>query len=116
MAFDASPGWVWVNKLLEVYARQHGRRIAPDRLIDLVADELDINTNQLSACRARIANKTLDWIERARKSGVTRSPALVIGGRIYEGLSDPTQIQQLVEAELAPGVLSRCATIGCSTE
>jgi len=114
--FDASPGWVWVNKLLEVYARQHGRRIAPDKLIDLVADELDINTSQLSACRARLANKTLDWIERARKSGVARSPALVIGGRIYEGLSDATQIQQLVEAELAPGVLSRCATIGCSTE
>jgi hypothetical protein len=114
--FDASPGWVWVNKLLETINRQHGRQIPPDKLIDMVASELDIDSGQLSACRARMANKTLDWIERARKSGVTRSPALVIGGRIYEGLNDPTQIQQLVEAELAPGVLGRCATIGCSTE
>ncbi|MBA2542347.1 MAG: hypothetical protein H0V17_22080 [Deltaproteobacteria bacterium] len=114
--FDASPGWVWVNKLLEVINRQHQRVMPPEKLIDLVAGELDIDFGQLSACRARLANKTLEWIERARKSGVTRQPALVIGGRIYEGLNDPTQIQQLVEAELAPGVLARCSTIGCSTE
>jgi len=114
--FDASPGWVWVNKLLEVNARQHGRQIPADKLIDLVAGELEIDSGQLSACRARLASKTLDWVERARKSGVTRSPALVIGGRIYEGLSDASQIQQLIEAELAPGVLARCSTIGCSTE
>jgi hypothetical protein len=31
--------------------------------------------------------------------------AVVIGGRIYDGLSDQTLIQALVEAELAPGVL-----------
>jgi hypothetical protein len=114
--FDATPGWVWVNKLLEVKARQRGRSVPAEKLIDIVAEELDIDSGQLSACRARIANKTLDWIERSRKSGVTRSPALVIGGRIYEGLSDTTQIQQLIEAELAPGVLARCSTIGCSTE
>ena len=42
----------------------------------------------------------------ARRSGVPRSnAAVVIGGRIYTGLSDPTLIQELVEAELAPGVL-----------
>jgi hypothetical protein len=114
--FDASPGWVWANRLLEIVHRNHSRRMPPETLIDLVAAELDIDSGQLSACRARLANKTLDWIERARKSGVTRAPALVIGGRIYEGLNDPTQIQQLVEAELAPGVLARCSTIGCSTE
>lgn len=114
--FDASPGWVWANTLLEEKKRQHGRQITTDKLIDTVAAALEIDSGQLSACRARLANKTLDWIDRAKKSGVTRSPALVIGGRIYEGLSDGTQIQQLIEAELAPGVLSRCSTIGCSTE
>lgn len=114
--FDASPGWVWVNQLLEVKTRQRGRQITAEKLIDTVASDLEIDSGQLSACRARLANKTLDWIDRAKKSGVTRSPALVIGGRIYEGLSDSTQIQQLIEAELAPGVLSRCSTIGCSSE
>ena len=51
--------------------------------------------------------------DAARQSGVTSSPSVVIGGRIYPGLNDPTVIQQLVEAELAPGVLGRCATTGC---
>jgi len=114
--FNASPGWVWVKRLLEVVQRQRGRKMPPEKLIDTVAADLGIDSGQLSACRARLANKTLDWIDRARRSGVSRSPAIVIGGRIYEGLADPTQIQQLVEAELAPGVLGRCATIGCSTE
>jgi len=113
--FDASPGWVWVNKLLETIHSQHTRRLPVDRLIDQVAHDLEINLAELSECRARIANTTLGWVERARKAGVERAPALVIGGRIYEGLSDPRQIQQLIEAELAPGVLARCATIGCAT-
>jgi hypothetical protein len=113
--FDASPGWVWVNKVLETINKQHGRQIPAEKLIDLVAADLDVDTGRLSACRARMANATLNWIEGARKSGVSRSPALVIGGRIYEGLSDGNQIQQLIEAELAPGVLGRCSTIGCST-
>jgi hypothetical protein len=60
-----------------------------------------------------MANTTLDWIESARRSGVVGSPAIVIGGRIYEGLNDEQAIKTLVEAELAPGVLGRCATTGC---
>jgi protein-disulfide isomerase len=67
----------------------------------------------LSACRARIARATLDWIAAARRSGVNGSPALVIGGRIYPGLNDEATIRQLIDAELAPGVLDRCATTGC---
>jgi len=113
---DASPGWRWINKQLETTSRAHGRKIAAENLIDTVTADLEIDSQRLSACRARIANTTLDWIARARKSGVTRSPALVIGGRIYEGLTDNNIIQQLIEAELAPGVLARCSTIGCASE
>jgi hypothetical protein len=112
----ASPGWRWISKQLEHINRAHGRRGDIEKLIDNVAGELDIDTPPLSACRAQLAGATLDWVGRARRAGVTRSPALVIGGRIYEGLNDQTLIQQLIEAELAPGVLARCATIGCSSE
>jgi predicted DsbA family dithiol-disulfide isomerase len=112
----ASPGWRWITKQLEVITRQHGRRERPEKLIDIVSADLEIDSRQLSACRARMANSTLNWVAKARKSGVTRSPALVIGGRIYEGLNDKNLIQQLIEAELAPGVLARCATIGCTGE
>ncbi len=102
---DASPGWQWVAETYGQLRRAHGRRIAPDKLIDAVALKLHVDTQQLSACRARLANATLDWIAAARHAGVTRAPAMVIGGRIYEGLQDQKVIQQLVEAELAPGVL-----------
>ncbi len=110
---DTSPGWQWVTETYAQIQRARGRRIAPDKLIDAVAVKLHISTQTLSACRARIANATLDWIEAARQSGLGSSPAIVIGGRIYHALSDPTIIQQLIEAELAPGVLGRCSTLGC---
>jgi protein-disulfide isomerase len=111
---DESAGWVWVTRQLAIVSRAHGRRILAERLIDLVTAELGLDSKKLSACRARTANTTLGWIEKSRRSGVTRSPAIVIGGRIYEGLNDADVIQQLIEAELAPGVLGRCATTGCS--
>ncbi len=110
---DISPGWQWVTETYAQIQRAHGRRIAPDKLIDVVAAKLHVNSQPLSSCRARMANTTLDWIAAARQSGVASSPAIVIGGRIYPGLSDSTIIQQLIEAELAPGVLGRCSTTGC---
>jgi 2-hydroxychromene-2-carboxylate isomerase len=104
-----SSGWRWVDRQLKRAARAHGRRATPEKLIDDVAAELRLDGQQLSACRARMANATIEWIERARRSGVTRAPALVIGGRIYEGIANKGLIQQLVEAELAPGVLGELA-------
>jgi hypothetical protein len=106
---SASPGWRWIEKQLQRASRSHGRRSPAEKLIDEVTAEVDIDPQKLSACRARLANATLDWIERTRRSGVTRAPALVIGGRIYEGIPDQAVIQQLVEAELAPGVLGELA-------
>ncbi len=110
---DTSPGWQWVTETYAQIQKAHGRRIPPEKLIEDVAGKLHLSTKALSACRARIANATLDWIAAARQSGVTSSPAIVIGGRIYHGLTDSTIIQQLIEAELAPGVLGRCSTTGC---
>ncbi|HEY0480613.1 MAG TPA: hypothetical protein VGD37_24015 [Kofleriaceae bacterium] len=101
-----SPGWVWVKEMYAQASRVHGKRPAADKLIDAVAAKLDVDGRALSACRARLAGASLTWITQARRSGVPRAnTAVVIGGRIYTGLSDPTLIQELVEAELAPGVL-----------
>ena len=101
-----SPGWVWVKEMYAQVARGRGKKLAADRLIDDVADKLDVDGRALSACRARMASSTLTWIAEARRSGVPRAnAAVVIGGRIYSGLTDQTLIQELVEAELAPGVL-----------
>lgn len=110
---EASPGWLWVTEAYAQLGRAHGRDLAADPLIDAVADKLRIPAQPLSACRARMANATLELVTAARRSGVVTSPAVVIGGRIYHGLHDPLTIQRLVEAELAPGLLGRCATTGC---
>jgi hypothetical protein len=102
-----SPGWVWVKEMHAQSSRSHGRKLDPEVLIDAVADKLRVDDRVLSACRARMASTTLDWIAAARRSGVpTRATsAIVIGGRIYDGLTDQAVIQELVETELAPGVL-----------
>lgn len=101
-----SPGWVWIKEMYTQVARVHGKKPPADKLIDAVAAKLDVDLRALSACRARIASATLAWIAEARRSGVPRTAsAVVIGGRIYSGLTDQMLIQELVEAELAPGVL-----------
>ncbi|MBL9013361.1 MAG: hypothetical protein JNL83_04245 [Myxococcales bacterium] len=110
---DTSPGWTWVAETYAQIYKAHGRRIAPEKLIDDVARKLRVDGKALAACRARTAGATLDWITAARQSGVSGAPAIVIGGRIYHGLTDHRIIEQLVEAELAPGVLGRCSTTGC---
>lgn len=106
---SASPGWRWVQKHVDMSSRPQNRRVAAEKLIDQLAKDLGVDRRQLSACRARIANRSLEWIGEARRSGVTASPALVIGGRIYERLNDKAVIEQLIEAELAPGVLGEVA-------
>lgn len=101
-----SPGWVWVREMYAQSGRSHGKKVTADQLIDSVAAKLDVDGRALAACRARMASQTLEWISAARHSGVPRSnTAVVIGGRIYDGLTEPSLIQALVEAELAPGVL-----------
>jgi len=100
-----SPGWVWVKEVYGQLSKGTGK-LAVDKLIDGVAARLDVDGRALSACRATIASSTLQWIAAAHQSGVPNvGSAVVIGGRIYGGLLDPQQIQQLVEAEMAPGVL-----------
>ena len=101
-----SPGWVWVKEMYAQVARGRSKKVTAAQLIDDVSAKLDVDTRALSGCRARMAGATLSWIADARRSGVPRSnAAVVIGGRVYSGLADPTLIQELVESELAPGVL-----------
>jgi predicted DsbA family dithiol-disulfide isomerase len=106
---NSSPGWVWVEKQTQRVSRVRGRRPPPEQLVDQIGADANVDPQPLAACRARRAGATVDWIERARRAGVTRAPALIIGGRIYEGIPDPGVIQQLIEAELAPGVLGELA-------
>lgn len=108
----ASPGWRWISKQLEQAGRWHGRKVKPNDIIDAVANELDVDGQRLSACRARMANASLDFVARARRSGVRNAPSVVVGGRIYSGRLDESTLRRLIEAELAPGVLGDTADGG----
>lgn len=99
-----SAGWSWVKTMYAETGR--GRKQDADKLIDGVAAKLDLDSRALAACRARMASSALDWIAGASKAGVRGDlSVVVIGGRVYDGLVDPALIHELVEAELAPGVL-----------
>ncbi|MGE0549718.1 MAG: DsbA family protein [Kofleriaceae bacterium] len=106
---EASPGWRWITEAYAKVQRSAGRRMPADELIDWLAMRLGVDSAALSSCRARMANTTLDWIAEARRSGVTRSPTIVVGGRIYAGVQREKLIQQIVDDELAPGVLGEAA-------
>jgi hypothetical protein len=102
-----SPGWRWTDEMLREASRVHNRQIDPNQLIDRVAQKLKVDSQKLSSCRARMAGTTFERISRARHSGVRTAPSVIIGGRIYSGgISEPTAMQSLVEAELAPGALA----------
>lgn len=102
-----SPGWAWIKEMYTQAGKFRGRKLLADKLIDAVAGKLDVNARTLSACRATIASSTLTRITAARHAGVPprANVAVVIGGRIYDGLTEQSMIHALVEAELAPGVL-----------
>lgn len=103
-------GWRWVLETYKQIALAHGRHSDPEALIDTVAKRVDVDNRRLASCRARNAGQALDWVAAARRSGIRTSPAIVVGGRAYPGLYDRAVLQQLVEAELAPGVLGAWPT------
>ena len=105
-----SAGWRWVAEMYNQISLAHGRRTAADIQIDAVATRAQVDPRRLASCRARVAGRALEWIGAARRAGVRTSPAIVVGGRIYVGLNDRAVLQQLVEAELAPGVLGSWPT------
>jgi hypothetical protein len=105
-----SAGWRWVIESYKQISQNRGRRGPADAQIDVVATRAEVDSRRLATCRARIAGRSLEWIGAARRAGVRTSPAIVIGGRIYTGLNDRGVLQQLVEAELAPGVLGSWPT------
>ncbi len=105
----ASSGWAWVIRLYEVARRLPGKSGDADAIIDTVGRDLGIDSPVMSACRAGHAGTALAWVARARQAGITRSPAVVIGGRIYDGITNGSMIQQLVEVELQPGLLGKAA-------
>lgn len=99
-----SPGWRWVREVL-VQANSRVRR-STDEMLDKIVGKLRVEPRAFATCRAQIAGTSIAFIESARKAGVRSTPATIVNGRIYGPINDPNTLQLLVEAELAPGMLS----------
>jgi len=106
LELTTSPGWLWVREMYVQSGKNYSKKLTAEKLIDAVAAKLDIDARALSACRATMASATLEWIAAARQAGIPHpNTVVVIGGRIYDGLTNAMVIKELVEAELAPGIL-----------
>lgn len=101
-----SPGWRWVREVLTHSASRSRPVGTPDQLIDRVVERLRVEPRAFATCRAKLAGTSIAWIENARRAGVRWSPATIVNGRIYGPINDQVTLQQLVEAELAPGILA----------
>ena len=101
-----SPGWRWVREVLTHSASRSRSTFTPDQLIDRVVERLRVEPRAFATCRAQLAGTSIGWIETARRAGVRWSPATIVNGRIYGPINDQVTLQQLVEAELAPGILA----------
>jgi hypothetical protein len=99
-----SPGWRWVWEALGQAGLR--RNLSPEDSIDRVATKLRVEPRAFATCRAQLAGSSITWIEAARRAGVRTTPATIVNGRIYGPINDFTTLQELVEAELAPGLLA----------
>ncbi|HEY5920999.1 MAG TPA: hypothetical protein VIV11_04980 [Kofleriaceae bacterium] len=104
----ASPGWRWVDSVLNENTR---RRVTPDKILDKTAEKLRVDRRAFATCRAQLAGTSIAWIEAARRAGVRVTPSTVVGGRIYGPIIDHNTLQLLVEAELTPGILGEAAPV-----
>ncbi|MCX5745061.1 MAG: hypothetical protein NT062_21450, partial [Proteobacteria bacterium] len=94
----------WVEPMYRQLGQSRKGRITAQQRIAAIAKELDVDAGALAKCQAIRANASLDWLTAAHQAGIQVSPSVVIGGRIYAALIDPSTLQGLVEAELAPGI------------
>ena len=81
---------------------------SPDEYIETVATRVGADLDKLFSCIESPSKQreTLRKVKaEARRVGVSRTPAVVLGGQLYLGALSFRQLSNLVELELAPGLL-----------
>lgn len=104
-------GWAALDVLTAQTNRRRGRAIEPDRLLEDLIAEADLDSARLAACMAVRAGESVRRAGALRAAGMTLTPTMVVGGRMYPGgVSDAGALQTLIEYELADGWLGRLST------
>jgi protein-disulfide isomerase len=92
----------------EIFKRVRVRNVDLDYVVER-AKAIELNTETFSAClhSERYTQKVSRQLKAAEKLGVHHTPSLIVGGTLYSGRLHLSEIQQVIDAELAPGILAR---------
>jgi protein-disulfide isomerase len=71
--------------------------------------QLDVEDFTRCVESARYAKTVEREVRAARKAGITKTPSLVIGGRLYVGTKSQNELMYLIRRQLRPGLLERWA-------
>lgn len=103
-------GWSALDVVTLQANRRHGRILDANRLIDDLIAEADLDGAALASCMAVNAGAAVRRVAELRRSGLSISPTMVVGGRMYPGsVSDVISLQGLLEEELASGWLGEAS-------
>lgn len=103
-------GWSALDVVTLQANRRHGRILDANRLIDDLIAEADLDGAALASCMAVNAGAAVRRVAALRRSGLSISPTVVVGGRMYPGsVSDVLSLQGLIEEELASGWLGEAS-------
>lgn len=74
-------------------------------------EHLDVDHERLQACMddPAVTERVLREVRAARDAGVTVSPTVVVGERVYPGSKTFEEVIRLIDIELMPGLLERLA-------
>lgn len=107
-------GWSALDVVMLQANRRHGRILDGERLLDDLIAEADLDGAALASCMAVSAGTAVRRVQELRRSGMSVSPTVVVGGRMYPGsVSDTPSLQGLIEEELTAGWIGR-ATLDAS--
>ncbi len=103
-------GWNALDVVTLQANRRHGRILDANRLIDDLIAEADLDAAALASCMAVNAGAAVRRVTELRRAGLSISPTMVVGGRMYPGsVSDVLSLQGLIEEELASGWLGEAS-------
>jgi protein-disulfide isomerase len=95
-----------------IYSR-HVRRLDDDYILRQLEGLDTVDVERLTECMdaGRHAEAVEDHLVGAHRLGVTLTPSVVLGGRLYIGVHTFDELRSLIDLELAPGILERLVPV-----
>lgn len=91
--------------------RRRVRRLSYADWLNQLVDRIKLDKEEYVACMEDPATlqRVADLIRTGREAGITKSPTVIVGDRLYPGSKTSDDIIRLVDIELMPGILEQIA-------